>query len=95
MVRNCHLTVDGAKRVVLIYGGHPTRLQGHKTKSKIDHVPTYNPISPPPYVIEQHRNITLCANILAYATSVASPTCHLLRVLPVRTGVGPAGRLLN
>ena len=63
LIRNCPVTVQDAKRAVLIYGPDLANIKGHTTKRKGSHIPSFAPLTLPSYIIKHHRKITLCVDI--------------------------------
>ena len=60
LVQNCPITVDDAKRAVLIYGADSATLKGKTTKGPSQHVPMLKPVSLPDQIIADHTDVTLC-----------------------------------
>jgi hypothetical protein len=60
LINNCPVTADDAKRAITIYGPDPATLKGKMTKHKGQHIPTFDPIQVPQFVLEHHKNLTLC-----------------------------------
>ena len=50
LIRNCPVTVDDAKRALLIYGPDEAALKGKTTKAPSRHVPTFNPVQVPAFI---------------------------------------------
>jgi hypothetical protein len=60
LINNCPVTADDAKRAIMIYGPDTATLQGKMTKHPGQHVPTFTPVQVPQFVLEHHKNVTLC-----------------------------------
>jgi hypothetical protein len=60
LIRNCPVTVEDAKRAMLIYGPDPAVLKGKSTKTNAPHIPNYvsQPIQDP--ILEHHGDVTIC-----------------------------------
>jgi len=63
LIRNCPVTVDDAKRALLIYGPDVAALKGKTTKGPSQHVPTFNPLQVPGFILQHHSDVTLCMDI--------------------------------
>jgi len=64
LIRNCPVTVDDhAKRALLIYGPDVAALKGKTTKGSSQHVPTFNPVQVPGFILQHHSDVTLCMDI--------------------------------
>jgi len=63
LIRNCPVTVDDAKRALLIYGPDVAALKGKTTKGPSQHVPTFNPVRVPGFILQHHSDVTLCVDI--------------------------------
>jgi len=63
LIRNCPVTVDDAKRALLIYGPDVAALKGKTTKGPSQHVPTFNPVQVPGFILQHHSDVTLCMDI--------------------------------
>ena len=63
LIRNCPVTVDDAKRVLLIYGPNVAALKGKTTKGPSQHVPTFNPVQVPGFILQHHSDVTLFMDI--------------------------------
>jgi len=63
LIRNCPVTVDDAKRALLIYGPDVAALKGKTTKGPSQHVPTFNPVQVPAFILQHHSDVTLCMDI--------------------------------
>ena len=83
LIQNCPVTVDDAKRALIIYGPDVATLKGKMTHNNAsERVPTYEAVPIPPSVLEHDRNLTLCINFF-FVRSRASilpysylPSCH-------------------
>jgi Reverse transcriptase (RNA-dependent DNA polymerase)/Zinc knuckle len=62
-IRNCPVTVDDAKRAFLLYGPCVANLKGTAVKHSLSHVESVKFISLPDYILEHHKDITLCVDI--------------------------------
>jgi hypothetical protein len=60
LIRNCPVTVDDAKRALLIYGVDLAALKGKRTKGSSQHIPTFNPVQVPGFILQHHSDVTLC-----------------------------------
>ena len=60
LIRNCPVTVDDAKRAVMIYGPDIASLKGKSVKGPAQHVPTFAPIHVPDVIIKDHKDVTIC-----------------------------------
>jgi hypothetical protein len=63
LIRNCPVTVDDAKRAQLIYGPNVAALKGKITKGPSQHVPTFNPVQVPGFILQHHIDVRLCMDI--------------------------------
>jgi len=63
LIRNCPVTVDDAKRALLIYGPNVAALKGKTTKGPSQHVPTFNPVQIQGFILQHHSDVTLCMDI--------------------------------
>jgi len=54
--------VDNARRAVRIYGPDVLLLKGKTTRGDAVHIPTQVPSPLPLLILEDHANVTLCAN---------------------------------
>jgi len=63
LIRNCPVTVDDAKRALLIYGPNVAALKGKITKGPSQHVPTFNPVQVLGFILQHHSDVTLCMDI--------------------------------
>jgi hypothetical protein len=63
LIRNCPITVEDAKRAVLIYGSDTGALQGKLTKTAPEHVPTLSLLTLPDSILQYHREVTVCIDI--------------------------------
>jgi hypothetical protein len=61
--QNCPVTVDDAKRALLIYGPDVAAIKGKTTKGPSQHVPTFNPVQVPGFILQHHSDVTLCMDI--------------------------------
>ena len=65
LLLNCPVTVDDARRALAIYGPDPGSLMGKTTKRPAaEHVPTFHPIPAPDFILTDHRDVTLCVDVL-------------------------------
>jgi Reverse transcriptase (RNA-dependent DNA polymerase) len=62
-IRNCPVTVDDAKRAFLLYGPCVANLKGTAVKHPLSHVESVKLTSLPDYILEHHKDITLCVDI--------------------------------
>lgn len=64
LIRNCPVTVDDARRAVLIYGTDRATLQGKTVKNHGANVavPTFIPTELPPLMLHDHRQVTLAVD---------------------------------
>jgi hypothetical protein len=63
LIRNCPVTVDDAKRALLIYGPDLATLKGKTTRGQpTPHVPSFVAVSIPAPILEHHSNVTICAD---------------------------------
>ena len=64
LIRNCPITVDDAKRALMIYGPDVPALKGKTTKdrSKTQHVPSFHPTLIPAPILKDHSDVTLCVD---------------------------------
>jgi hypothetical protein len=60
LIQNCPISVDNAKRAVLIYGADSATLKGKTIKGPSQHVPMLKPVSLPDQIIGDHKDVTLC-----------------------------------
>lgn len=61
IIANCPVTVDDAKRALIIYGEDIATLKGKTTKSKpAPRVPDFSAVPIPAPILQYHKNITLC-----------------------------------
>jgi hypothetical protein len=60
IIRNCPVTVDDAKRAIVIYGPDVPALKGKSTKSPAIQVPTFTPVPIPAPILQDHADVTLC-----------------------------------
>jgi len=63
LIRNCPITVDDARRAVIIYGPDVPGIKGKTTRGKGKMVPTFDPVPIPLPILDLHRKATLCADI--------------------------------
>jgi len=63
LIRNCPVTVDDTKRALLIYGPDVGALKVKTTKGPSQHVPTFNPVQVPGFILQHHSDVTLCMDI--------------------------------
>jgi len=63
LIRNCPVTVDDAKRALLIYGPDVAARKGKTTKDPSQYVPTFNPVQVPGFILQHHSDVTLCVDI--------------------------------
>lgn len=61
LIRNCPVTVDDAKRAVLIYGPDIATLKGKTVRSEAAaHRPSFQAIPIPAPILDHHMHVTLC-----------------------------------
>jgi hypothetical protein len=61
---NCPVTVDDAKRAMLIYGPDLATIKGKTTRGKpTPHVASLQAVSIPAPILEHHREVTLCIDL--------------------------------
>ena len=62
-IRNCPVTPADALRALTIYGGDVAFHKGTTTKAHAaPHVPTFEAVPLPPPILDNHRNVTVCAD---------------------------------
>jgi hypothetical protein len=62
-IQNCPVTVDDAKRALMIYGPGIATLKGKTTRSSAaERIPTFQAQPIPVSILENHQNITICAD---------------------------------
>ena len=66
VLKNCDLTPDDAKRALIIYGPDVFAIKAKSTKDRPTPIPSFVPISLPTYILEQHKNITLCVDFFTF-----------------------------
>ena len=59
LILNCPVTVEDAKRALLIYGADSATLKGKTTKGPSLHVPFLKPICLPEQIMHDHKDVTL------------------------------------
>ena len=59
LIHNCPVTVDDARRAILIYGPDPATLKGKTTSKHSDGVPVFDPVHIPAPILDDHRKVTL------------------------------------
>jgi hypothetical protein len=63
IIINCPVTVDDAKRAVLIYGEDTATLKGKTTRSQpAPRIPDFRSVPIPAHIFTHHKDITLCAD---------------------------------
>ena len=62
LVVNCPVTLEDARRFFYIYGHDPATLKGKMTRKTLAHVPTAPFVPVPAPILEQHGDVTLCAD---------------------------------
>ncbi len=62
LINNCPVTADNAKQAITIYGPDTATLKGKMTKHKGQHVPTFTPIQVLQFVLDHHKDITICGD---------------------------------
>ena len=62
LIRNCPVTVDDARRAIIIYGTDRASLQGKTVKAKGEHVPTFSAVEIPAPIVKDHENVTLATD---------------------------------
>ena len=65
-IKNTTLTVDDSQRAQHIYGKDTRYIKGHQTKPNPIQVPTTNILPLPPYILQFHRNVSLCIDFLFF-----------------------------
>jgi hypothetical protein len=63
LIHNCPITAEDAKRALIIYGPDPATLKGKTTRKTTEHIPRTIPLILPDYILEHHRNVTLCMDV--------------------------------
>ena len=82
-IRNCPVTVDDARRALLIYGPDIAVLKGKSIKGHAQHVPTFSSIDIPSPILDDHHRVTLCMDFF-YVQGI--PFLHTIsRKLKFRT----------
>ena len=64
LIKNCPITVEDARRAILIYGPDLYSLKGKMVRSVGRALPSFVPISIPDYVLQHHRDVTLAVDFL-------------------------------
>ena len=59
-LRNCPITVEDARRAFKIYGPDVATLKGKTVKKKNHPAPTLVTTSLPPFILDNHGDVTLC-----------------------------------
>jgi Zinc knuckle len=76
-IRNCPITVDDAKRALLIYGPDIATLKGKTTRSSAaERIPTFQAQPIPAPILEHHQNVTICADFFLCKASHSYTPCH-------------------
>jgi hypothetical protein len=64
MIDGCPITVEDANRAVTIYGPDISAIRGKTVRRQVDHIPS-NQVDPVLHsILKEHRNVTLCLDIL-------------------------------
>lgn len=63
LIMNCPVTIDDAKRALIIYGPDVAVLKGKTTRGKSPSVPITMPIHVPESILKFHQQVHLCADI--------------------------------
>jgi Zinc knuckle len=67
LITNCPVTVDDAKRAMLIYGPDLATIKGKTTRGKFaPHAPDFRAIPIPAPILEHHQAVTLCIDFFLY-----------------------------
>ena len=61
-IANCSITPDDAKKAFTIYDPDTYALEASSVKSKPSLIPSLIPITLPSYVLQEHKDLTLCAD---------------------------------
>ena len=78
LIMNCPVTVEDARRSVLIYGPDIPALKGKTTKGKpAPHVPDYSARPVPPPILEHHPSVTLCIDFFSLWVNVSFIVSHV------------------
>ena len=75
-IANCTITAKEAKKACTIYGPDLYALKASSIKSKPSLIPSFIPMTLPSYVLDEHKDITLCADFFMYR--VKSSYIHCL-----------------
>lgn len=60
-IRNCPITVDDARRALIIYGPDIASVKGKTVTGKpTEHVPNFKSVDIPAPILQDHRDVTLC-----------------------------------
>jgi hypothetical protein len=63
LIMNCPVTIDDAKRALLIYGPDLATIKGKTTKgSPAPHTPSFLAVPIPAPILEHHKDVTLCVD---------------------------------
>lgn len=71
-LQNCPITVNDANRAIKIYGPDIAALCRKTTQTSPAHVPSYQLRPLPLNILDAHKNVTLCFNILPLVQSLAT-----------------------
>jgi hypothetical protein len=62
LIRNCPVTVDDARRPIIIYGTDRASVQGKTVKKKGAHVPTFSAVKIPALIVKDHEKVMLATD---------------------------------
>ena len=63
LIHNCPITAEDAKQALAIYGPDLATLKGKTTQRSTEHIPGTIPSTLPDYILEFHRDVTLCMDV--------------------------------
>jgi hypothetical protein len=70
-ITNCPVTIDDARRAILIYGPDLACLKGKTTKGRAAaHVPNFTAVKIPAPILQYHSHVTLCMDFFLYRGNV-------------------------
>jgi hypothetical protein len=94
LITNCPVTVDDAKRALIIYGPDLAAIKGKTTRGKLTpHVPSFVAVPIPAPILEHHHQVTLCVDFFfvqgqAFLHTISRNIQHrIVDAVPDRTKV--------